>query len=147
MDEATWNVLHDGRVVRADGVVPGELRLSVEIAYLCGHLPTEAEHVTVTLAGCERFEYQSYQEPPVFEPSAVAALGLELLSAGPAEAGLNIECADGRSGGRLLFRYKYASMATAEGRPQSELESASEGYWTLWQQRHAARGAAADGGA
>jgi hypothetical protein len=81
MDVATWNVLHDGRVIAATGTIPGDVRLSIEIAYLCRHLPTEAEHLVVTMVGCERFEYQPYEQPPVADPSAVAALGLELLSA------------------------------------------------------------------
>jgi len=42
MDVATWNVLHDGRVIAAEGSVPGDLMLSVEIAYLCGHLQLDA---------------------------------------------------------------------------------------------------------
>src|ERR1700677_5009596 len=76
MDVATWNVLHDGRVIAADRSVPGDLRLSVEIAYLCHHLPTKAEHLVVTLVGCERFQYRPYGQPPLAEPSAIAALGL-----------------------------------------------------------------------
>ena len=152
MDVATWNVLHDGRVIAAEGIVPGELILSVEIAYLCGHLPTQAEHLVVTLAGCERCEYQPYEQPSVTEPSAVAALGLEILSADLASGCVSVECGDGGYGGyggQLLLRYASAHLQTAEGRPlsQSEVESASERYWTLWQKRHAEPGAAADGGA
>ena len=150
MDVATWNVLHDGRVVAAEGAVPGELRLSVEIAYLCRHLPTQIEHLIVTLGGCERFEYQPYEGPRLAEPSDVAALGLELLTAGQGLDGgcVSIECADGGYGGQLVLRYASAHLHTAEGGPlsQSEVESASEHYWSLWQQRHAEPGAAADGG-
>jgi hypothetical protein len=140
MNLATWNVLHDGRVIAAEGSVPGDLRLSIEIAYLCHHLPTKAEHLIVTLVGCDRFEYQPYEQAPLAEPSAIAALGLELLTAGAGlDSGcINIECADGGYGGRLLLRYASAHLHTAEGDPlsQSELESASERYWSLRQQRH-----------
>ena len=99
MDVATWNVLHDGRVIAAEGSVPGDLRLSVEIAYLCHHLPTKAEHLVVTLVGCERFEYQPYEQAPQAEPSAIAALGLELLTAG---AGLDDGCINIECGGRRV---------------------------------------------
>jgi hypothetical protein len=141
MDVDTWNVLHDGRVIAAGGSVPGDLRLSVEIAYLCLHLPTKAEHLVVTLVDCEQFEYRPYQQPALAEPSAVADLGLELLTAG---AGLDggciiIECADGWYGGQLLLRYTAAHLHTAEGHPlsQSEVESAAARYWSMWQQKHA----------
>jgi hypothetical protein len=147
VDVAVWNVLHDGEVAAAEGTIPGDLRLSVGISYLCGHLPTQAEHVVVTLVGCERFEYQPYEGPPESDPAAVAALGLELLSAVAAEGSIRVEFADGGYGGYLLMRYLSSSAATAEGQPlsQAELESAAERYWSLWQQRHAEPGAAADG--
>jgi hypothetical protein len=134
VEVAIWNVLHDGEVIAADGSVPGDLRLSVGIAYLCGHLPTEAGHVVVTLVGCERFEYRPYEQPTVSEPSAVAAVGLELLSAEVADGVVNVECADGGYGGQLVMQYASAEASTAEGRPlpQSELESAAERYWSLW---------------
>ena len=132
MDVATWNVLHDGRVIAAEGSVPGDLRLSVEIAYLCHHLPTKAEHLVVTLVGCERFEYQPYEQAPQAEPSAIAALGLELLTAGAGldDGCINIECADGGYGGQLFLRYVAAHLHTTEGQPlsQSDMESASERY-------------------
>ncbi len=142
MDVAVWNVLHDGEVVAAEGTVPGDLRLSVGIAYLCGHLPTQSEQLFVTLAGCERFEFRPYEQPTVSEPSAVAALGLELLSAEVADGSIRVECADGGYGGYLLTRYSSSSVATAEGQPlsQAALESAAERYWSLWQQRHAVPG-------
>lgn len=149
LEVAIWNVLHDGEVIAADGLVPGDLRLSVGIAYLCGHLPTEAGHVVVTLVGCDRFEYRPYEQPTVSDPSKVAAVGLEMLSAEVADGAMCVECADGGYGGQLVMRYSFAQTSTAEGRPlsQAELESAAERYWSLWQQRHAEPGAVADGGA
>ncbi len=148
MDVATWNVLHDGRVIAADGAVPGDLWLFVEISYLCHYLPTQAEHLVLTLAGCERLEYQPYEQRPVIGPSAIAALGLELLSAELSGGAINIECADGGYGGQLVMQYKSANLSTAEGQSlsQSKVEAAAERYWSLSQQRHAEPGAAADGG-
>jgi hypothetical protein len=111
MDVATWNVLHDGRVIAAEGSVPGDLRLSIEIEYLCRHLPTQAEHLVVTLLGCERFEHQPYEQPTRAGPTDIAAFHLELLTAGAGLDGdcINIECADGGYGGQLraLKRTRY----------------------------------------
>lgn len=141
MEDATWNVLHDGRLVAVEGTIPDDLRLTVEIAYLCRHLPTMHDHLIVTLIGCKRFEYKPYDQPLVAEPAAIAALGLEILEAGPGRDGpsLQINCADGGYGGELTSKYSFANVSTIEGRSlsQSELESASESYWSLWRQQHA----------
>jgi hypothetical protein len=37
---AIWNVLHDGVIVAVDGVLPGDLRIDVEIGYLRKRIPT-----------------------------------------------------------------------------------------------------------
>jgi len=137
MDPATWGVLHDGVITRALGVVPGDLTLSIEIRYLCGHLPTTAEHLVVMISSCEQFEYRPFEQPPVTEPHAIAALELVLLYANLEESSIRVDCSDGGYGGILLLRYESAQLFTAEGRPlsQSEVESASEQYWALWKQR------------
>jgi hypothetical protein len=136
MDVATWNVLHDGRLTAANGSVPGDLTLTVEIAYLRRHLPSRSRDLSLALLGCERFEYLPYEAPALTEPSAIAALGLELLRAESSDDGLSVECADGSYGGKLLVRYENAVFITAEGRTlsQSDLEAASERYWMLWEQ-------------
>ena len=140
MDLALWNVLHDGRVIAVEGAIPGDLRLSVQIPYLCGHLPTRATYVTIALSGCKLFEYMPYEYPLVAEPDAIATRGLELLSAWLAADGcVRVECADGGAGGQLYLRYTSAQAITAEGRliSQMELESAAERYWSQWQQERA----------
>jgi len=139
MNEAVWNVLHDGRVMSAHGTVPGELRLSVEIGYLCRYLPTQEANVIITLDDCDRFEYHPYLESPVSELSSVVALNLELLSAGQDNGCISVECSDGGYGGRLIVRYRSANVTTVEGQSltQAELESAAEKYWADWRQRHA----------
>ena len=138
MDVAVWNVLHDGCITAVEGTVPGELRLTVEIQYLCPHLPTRADHLFVTLDGCERFEYQPYERCATTGVSAVAALELGLLSALEADGYLRVACSDSGVGGELMLRYATARLSTAEGRElsQSDVESAAKRYWTLWKQRH-----------
>jgi len=148
MDVAMWNTLHDGRVSAADGAVPGDVRLSIEIAYLCRHLPTQAQHLSVTLGGCEQFEYQPHDGPKLDAPSAVAALGLDVLTARINGGCVRVECADRGAGGSLVLRYASAQIQTAEGCPlsQAEIEEAAERYWSLWEQRRDEPGATADGG-
>ena len=148
MDVAIWNMLHDGEVIAAEGTVPGELRLSVGISYLCAHLPTRAGSVVVTLIGCERFEFRPYEQSPVTDPHALATLGLQLLSAELVDGSIHVHCADSSYGGSLFTRYSSASVATEEGRAlsQAALESASDRYWTLWEQGHAEPGPGPDGG-
>jgi hypothetical protein len=113
MNVATWNVLHDGRLTTAKGSVPGDLTLTVEIAYLRRHLPSRSRDLSLVLLGCERFEYQPYEEPALTEPSAIAALHLELLRADSNGNNLSVECADGSYGGKLLLRYENAVFTTA----------------------------------
>jgi hypothetical protein len=148
MDEAIWNVLHDAEVVAADGAVPGDLRLSLDIAYLCGHLPTQAKHVVVVLGGCERFEYRPFVGPPVSDPAEVAALGLEVLSAGIADGVVRVQVSNRSGGGELDVRYQSVRITTAEGQSlaQTDLESAADAYWSLWEQKNAQRPATPDGG-
>ena len=138
MDVATWNVLHDGRVISIEGKVPGDLRLSIEIEYLCGSLATRSGHMVVKLVGCERFEYLPYQEPPVTVLSEIVSLTLGLLTAKLVAGCLSIQCSGRGYGGQLLLRYDVAHTATAEGvaLTQAELESAADRYWSDWQQRH-----------
>ncbi len=142
MHVAIWNVLHDGRLIAAADTVPGNLQLLIEIKYLCGLLPTRAEHLVVTLVNCEQFQYQPYDDPVISDPRGIAALVLELLSAELVDDCLSVECSDGGCGGRLLLRYRAADASTAEGQPltQTELESAAERYWSDWQRRHAQAG-------
>jgi hypothetical protein len=138
MDPANWNVLHDGHVTAADGTVPSDLRLSIQIDYLCRYLPTQSDDVIITLIDCQQFEYHPYQQPSMSNVAAIAALNLELLSAQIDNGCISVECADGGYGGRLILRYRSANATTVEGRAltQPELESAAEHYWSDWGQSH-----------
>lgn len=139
MDPAAWNVLHDGSLTAIKGCIPGEVILSVEIAYLCRFLPTKASILNVTLYQCDQFEYRPYEAPPVLALSVIVAGGLELLSAELNEGSMCIACSDGEHGGTLHLRYNAACIATQEGRvlTLAELESASDQYWTEWRARNA----------
>lgn len=136
MDPDTWNVLHDGRIIAAQGQIPGSLQLSIEIDYLCNYLPTQANYLIVNLSGCKRFDYQSHDGQFTQDPSLVAAMGITILSADAAPDHLNIACLGPTASGELLLQYDTAQVTSAEGQTfsQSAIESAAETYWTNWQQ-------------
>jgi hypothetical protein len=139
MDPATWNVLHDGSLTAVKGRIPGDVILSVEIAYLCRYLPTKASILNVTLDQCDQFEYRPYEAPPVLALSVIVETDLELLSAELNEGSMCIACSDGGYGGTLHLRYNSAYVATKEGHvlTLAELDSALDQYWTEWQAKNA----------
>jgi hypothetical protein len=137
MDVATWNVLHDGQIIDIKGELPGDLTLTIEVAYLCRRLRTAAEHLALALKDCRQFEYCPYERDATYVSHLQAAIGLEILSAATAMGQLSIECADGGAGGQLLVDYGLAYVFTAEGELQSQpvLERASDEYWDDWEKR------------
>src|SRR5439155_835544 len=137
MTAATWNVLHDGRITSAAGVLPGNLRLIVHIGYLCDLLPTNGKQLVIDLQNCESIAYQSFDGSSVIDPCEVAALGLEILNASTDGQSMVVECADGSYGGQLYVRYSEAEVATLEGQSltQADLESAADQYWEAWSRR------------
>jgi hypothetical protein len=139
MDAGTWNVLHDGRITSADGLVPGDLRLTVDIGYLCDWLPTSGKVLMLYLRGCQKFEYHPFERSPLMVPAEVAAAGLEILRAACDDDTMIIEVADGSYGGRLRVKYLTAEIETLEQKrlSQEELETASDQYWDAWSRRTA----------
>ena len=138
MDEASWNVFHDGLLIHTCGCIPGDLEMIVEIAYLCRYLPTQSDKLHIKLLDCQRFEYHPYQQAPTANATSFAALHLKLLSAGFENGCISIDCSDGGYGGKLVIQYRAASTTTVEGQllKQTELESAAGRYWSDWRQSH-----------
>jgi hypothetical protein len=138
--EAVWSTLHDGCMVAIEGTVPGDLRITVEIQYLCRYLPTESECIIVTLEDCTRFEYRPYEYPRTNDLNEIAALELEIIGARVAGDGVAVDCGHRSHGGELTVNYKRTRCSTTEGRviSQAELESAAERYWTDWEAKNKA---------
>lgn len=137
MESEIWNLLHDGRLSGVSGSVPGRISLTIDIAYLCEFLSTGGSQLAVTLDDCRSFEYRAYDGTAIASASEVASANLELLSATIEDGAVSIECADGGLGGQLTLVYALATVSTAEGQMvrRSDLEEATERYWSRWQQR------------
>jgi hypothetical protein len=141
MDIATWNVLHDARLIAAEGAVPGDLRLEIDINYLCKLLPTASTLLVVEISSCTQFEYRSFDRRPLRDPHDIASVRLEILRAQLESETMSIECADGSYGGQLLVKYLNATLSTIEGAilSQKELETVADRYWNEWEQRARSR--------
>lgn len=130
---AVWNTLHDGTIERLQGSVPGDLTLTVGIAYLCGKLPTTSQHLVVRLRGCARFDYAPFHGEPVINLAELAALQIEVLSARRVHGFISVCC----TAGFLTLAYESVEVSLAEGTrvSQVELEAAADRYWTDWTER------------
>jgi hypothetical protein len=134
LEFAFWNTLHDGGIDAIRGSVPGDLTLTVGIEYLCDLLPTPEASIQVDLLGCTTLAFTPYDERPIVDPQAIAALELEILSAGPGDGTIEVCCVSGT----LTAVYRAVEMRTAEGNPitQSELEAVAHRYWSEWKARN-----------
>lgn len=134
MNHSVWDTLHDGGIEAASGCVPGDVRLSVGIAYLCDELPTAQDRLELRLYCCRRFEYQPHAGPVVIELAQIATRGIEILGADAHHDRVVVQCA----GGTLLADYELSEVWLYEGKSisQAELEMAADRYWTKWRQRN-----------
>lgn len=130
---AVWNTLHDGVIIAADGSVPGDVRLSIEIGYLCKMLPTASDRLTVRLLGCSSIHVKPFEDQPSTDIASL--VGQEVLSVNEAADGMVVvNCVEGL----IELGYAGVSLQLAEGTSitQAELEAAANRYWTEWEARH-----------
>jgi hypothetical protein len=66
VDIRIWNLFHDGRIVRIEGAVPGEVILSIRIDYLARLLVPPCALFLVHLQDCDLFELQSWADDSIF---------------------------------------------------------------------------------
>jgi hypothetical protein len=133
MNAAIWNHLHDGVIESIEGVVPGDLRLAIGIEYLCGRLPTSANHLVVRLRGCTLLEFVPFGAVATVDRSSIVDAEVEILSASWAADAIEVMC----SAGVLRVRYEREDVELVEGVSVSpvELQLAAEGYWIAWDER------------
>jgi hypothetical protein len=132
-----WNVLHDGGIEMISGRVPGELRLTIGISYLCELFEDSGESVLVTLHDCSRFAFKPWDgEETLTDLTAILALDLEILSV---DDNGGIVCAvSAVPGGVLTIEAAAFSLALGSNRPieLQDLLVAAKTYWTAFGNRN-----------
>lgn len=127
-DIAIWNILHDGSLAEAKGSVPGDIRVRVEIPYLCRMLSQDGDSVWIFLHGCTLFQFRQWSTDTLLTAlTEIEAASPEILSAKEEDGHGCITCVDGV----LEVRYERASFKLDTGRPVSphDLHEAARLYW------------------
>lgn len=132
MNLELWNLLHDGRIMRIDGAIPGDLSLHVSIGYLRTCFPGQGTGFIVHLAGCSQFAFTPYDEAAITDLADIAALSPWIVSCDP-EAPLEVHCAEGM----LALRYDDATLSLDSGEAitLAQLDAAATAYWDAWSAR------------
>lgn len=129
--------MHDGSIVKANGSVPGTVKLDVDIQYLRERFKDPGGMIHLTLVGCTRFAYRDYEDKElnkdfITDLSAIAAIELQILSAEMLGGLANITChrAHGQ-GGELEVEAADVTLALDGGRiiTLEELIQVANGYW------------------
>src|SRR5688572_22309529 len=131
---AVWNSLHDGTIDGISGMVPGDVFVTIGIAYLCRMLPTSADQLKVCLRRCTLLRYEPFEGTPVEGVEAMAGQDIEVLSAERPARVVEVACVSGI----LKLEYEGVEIQLVEGRTvsQEELEHAAERYWTEWEEKN-----------
>lgn len=134
---AIGNVLHDGAIIAIHGVVPGEVRLDVEIDYLRKRFTDPGQAFQITLNGCTWLAFRSWNEDEavITDVTRIAALELEILSAEMRAERFDIHC----GGGTLEIIAADGSLTLDSGRPLTlpDLLDAATAYWQEFSRRGA----------
>ncbi|WP_157499812.1 hypothetical protein [Lysobacter sp. Root983] len=129
MDPMLWNLFHDGVLTRAEGAVPGEVRLFIDIPYLRAKFPGKGAGFDVVLSECSKLSLVM-RGGSVIALADIRYIKPEILSAEPGPP-LKIFC----EGGTLTLQYRSVELFVDSGAPITlqELDAASEAYWTEWE--------------
>ncbi len=130
MDPTLWNLLHDGVLTRAEGVVPGVVRLHVDIPHLRAKFSGQGTGFDLVLTDCSVLSYEVRDGGGVFELPDIGRIRPVILSAEPGTP-LEIFVV----GGTLRLQYRSVELFVDSGAPTTleELDAASEAYWTEWE--------------
>lgn len=134
MTAEVWNLLHDGVIEEAHGVLHGQLKLRVAIAYLRRMFSTEGGSIFLTLKGCSRFEYTPYEmRRPIQDLSEVAALRPWIVQAEERDGSIQVSCSEGE----LAVSYSEYTITLDDGREidLDQLDAAAGKYWSEWSDR------------
>ena len=130
---ATWDFLHDGEITRLDGVVPGDVRLFVEIPYLRKAFREQGTAFVLTLFDCTSLRLETNDGRAVHSFAEISSRRPILLTT-TSEVPLSIYTTEGT----LNLEYARLSVSLESGTrvELAELERASESYWTAWSKVH-----------
>jgi len=132
MKRNIWGVFHDGEIIKITGCVPGDLRLELEIGYLCAQFPEPGHSFTIELSNCTQMQFSEYDEPPSTSLAHIQERRPMVLYV-TSEEPLVLDCAMGT----LELEYSKMRVLLPSGREVSEQEltNACEQYWNAWQER------------
>jgi hypothetical protein len=139
----SWNVIDDGVIVRVDGGVPGDLRLTIQIDYLRKRFSEPGEYLIMVLRACTRLVFVKYDSPEPYTPEDFGELTPTVLSAAREAEICKVHCI----GGTLEVAARSAEFFLDSGRVVSlaELTKVNDAYWDEWEAEGARRAEAASG--
>jgi len=131
-----WDVLHDATVTAATGLIPGTISLTIECDYLRDRFSSPGGSFVLSLDGCTKFQFRSWQDdtPITTSIETIGHLRLWLLSADQREQHCQIHCQfHGREGGGSLeVVADSARLQLDTGTPiaLAEICAVADAYWT-----------------
>jgi hypothetical protein len=133
MDRAIWGVFHDGTIETIEGSVPGDVSLTVEIAYLRSMFEGDGTTFIIQLQGCTQLRWTEFNEEPTADILMIQEQEPEILYI-ISEHPLVLDC----TMGTLELEYEAMSVALDSERRVNydELISACELYWKRWDEHH-----------
>jgi len=132
MKRDIWGVFHDGVLKRIEGVIPGNLRLEVEIEYLRRMFDEPGSSFHIELIDCSKFVYSEYDQEPTSDVRQIQEREPEILYL-TSEQPLLLDCA----AGSLELDYDDMRVVLPSGAEVSYegLAAACERYWNDWSAR------------
>jgi hypothetical protein len=135
MKAALFNTLHDGKLVAIQGMVSGDIELSIVCNYLRERIHVPGTTFLVKLRKCRRFEFNTDHDefPKNADLREIGNKGLDILSSEEVGGLVVVYCGNGE----LLMDFESASVWLNEKTEISfnDLERVAESYWADWEAR------------
>jgi hypothetical protein len=131
-----WDVLHDATVTAATGLLPGTISLTIECDYLRDRFSSPGGSFLLSLDGCTKFQFRSWQDdlPIITSIETIGQLRLWLLSADQREQHCQIHCQfHGREGGgslEVIAESARLQLDTGAQISLAEIAAVADAYWT-----------------
>lgn len=130
-----WDVLHDAIIIAAEGTIPGIVSLRIECDHLRDRFIAPGTAFILTLDGCAKFEFRSWQEELSITTSveAIGQLRLWLLSAERREEQCRVRCQFlGREGGgslEVVAESAQLVLDTGDAISWAQISAVASAYW------------------